>query len=301
MSKLSLGPRYGKQSVPVFKIRKQGAHHEVIDLVVRIMLEGDVSDSWLTGENHQILPTETQKNTCYALAALTEYDCPETYALALGADILRRHGHFDSVTLDVEQRKWERIVVGGKGHNHAFYAPKDAIKGTCHVVVTRSTSSVTSGVKDVKIMKTTQSGFKGFIKDKYTTLQPVGAGTDYPDRIMCTEMDSTWTWSRKPRGGYAAANKAVFETLIAHFAGPPDTGVFSKSLQETTYKMATAALAEFPELTEVYLGTPNVHFYRSELEKFGIPNPNVVFQSTDCHSTASGRIETHLARTLAKL
>lgn len=297
-----LKPRYGKQSVPVFKIRKHGAQHDIIDLVVKITLEGAVSDSWLQGENHQILPTETQKNTCYALAKLTEYDCAETYAVALGRDILRRHKHFKLVTLEIFERLWERVTVDGKGHNHVFMAPKDPIKRTCKVLVAAAGPiEVTSGVKDVKIMKTTQSGFKGFIRDKYTNLQPVGEGTDFPDRIMCTELEATWKWTKEPAGGYRAANQAVFTTLVDTWSGPPTTGVFSKSVQETAYKMATAALAKFPALDDVFLATPNVHFYRYELEKFGIPNPNVVFQSTDCHTTASGRIETRVLRTAAKL
>jgi len=40
-----------------------------MDTEVNIMLSGAVSDSWTKGENHQIVPTETQKNTCYAIAA----------------------------------------------------------------------------------------------------------------------------------------------------------------------------------------------------------------------------------------
>jgi urate oxidase len=100
----------------VFKIRKErsgvGKRHEVIDLMIQIMLDGHVQDSWLTGNNHQILPTETQKNTCarldvaclaastetwfgtgYVAALNNEYDCAEEYAVALANDILRRHTH----------------------------------------------------------------------------------------------------------------------------------------------------------------------------------------------------------------
>ena len=44
----------GKQSVPVFKIRKEGNKHTVVDMVVKIMLEGDVSKSWTDGDNCQV-------------------------------------------------------------------------------------------------------------------------------------------------------------------------------------------------------------------------------------------------------
>jgi urate oxidase len=55
--------------VPVFKVIKgKDGKHEVLDMVVQIMLNGDVSLSWTKGDNSQIVPTETQKNTCYAIA-----------------------------------------------------------------------------------------------------------------------------------------------------------------------------------------------------------------------------------------
>jgi len=292
---------YGKQSVPVFKIRKNGPNHTVVDMLVKIMLRGKVEDSWLSGDNHQILPTETQKNTCYVLAQKTDYDAAETYALSLAKDILSRHAHISVVEVDVEERPWERLVVNNKPHSHAFSKPRDPHKLTCKVVAPRDgPPTVTSGVKDLCLMKTTQSGFAGYIQDEYTTLQPTGAGSANPDRIMCTELEATWTWGSLPQN-IREANAGVLNQLLVMWSGDPVDGKFSKSVQETAYKMATEALILFPGLNEVYLATPNIHHYRSDLEQFGLRNPNVVFQSTDCHTTASGRIETRVSRPRARL
>ena len=92
-----------------------------------------------------------------------------------------------------------------------------------------------------------------------------------------------------------------FPFVIELFAGPPDTGVWSKSLQETAYKMCVEVLRKFPEVSHVHLVTPNIHHYTYPLERFGMSNPNIVFQSTDCHTTASGRIETMVRRPGARL
>ncbi len=62
----------------------------------------------------QILPTETQKNTCYALALKTEFSAIEDYALTLGRDILRRHAHISAVDVTIQQRTWERVSVGNQ-------------------------------------------------------------------------------------------------------------------------------------------------------------------------------------------
>jgi urate oxidase len=151
-------------------------------------------------------------------------------------------------------------------------------------------------------MKTTASGFSGFIQDKYTDLQPVGAGSSNPDRIMCTEMTASWDHTPGVQvPDYTAVNTAVAQLLLDRFAGPAPKGVFSKSLQETVYRMATDTLAKFPTLAAVEIITPNVHFYPWEAGKFGLDNPNVVFRSTEPDTTASGRIYTKLTRANAKL
>jgi urate oxidase len=129
----------------------------------------------------------------------------------------------------------------------------------------------------------------------------VGVAGGSPDRIMCTLLDSTWTYSRPPVGGYARNNKAIVQCLLDHWSGPADTGRYSKSVQETAYIMATKALDRFPELSEIYLGTPNIHHYTYPLEQFGMSNPNIVFQATDSATTASGRIETRVKRHSARL
>ena len=126
-------------------------------------------------------------------------------------------------------------------------------------------------------------------------VQPVEKGVA-PDRIMATELEALWTYSSPPRGGYEAANERIFATILASWGGPPDVGVYSLSLQQTAYNAAERVLNTFPEIDEVLLTTPNIHFYTYPLEQFGLSNPNLVFQSTDCDSTASGRIETRLAR-----
>lgn len=296
-----LSPTYGKQSVPVFKISKQGPNHSIIDMVVKIMLEGDISQSWLTGENHQILPTETQKNTCYAIALKKDFDSVEDYSLALARDIMSRHKHITKITVEGFQRVWHRATVGGEPHSHVFLSSKAPVRRTSLLVLPRGgLPQFTSGVVDIKLMKTTQSGFEGYICDEYTNLKPVGGGDGAvtPDRIMCTDMVAYWRFipGHAPHDKFHDVNTQVMNKLVDVFAGNPKTGVFSKSLQETAYKMATEVLKAFPNILEIVLETPNVHFYRYELEQFGLKNPNVVFQSTDSVTTASGRIVTRLTR-----
>jgi urate oxidase len=41
-------------------------------------------------------------------------------------------------------------------------------------------------VKDLKVLKTTQSGYEGFLRDEFTLLPEVR------DRIMATSVSATW-------------------------------------------------------------------------------------------------------------
>jgi len=302
MSSYTLDASYGKQSVPVMKVNKdeKTGVHTVLDMTVQIVLRGDVNKSWLSGDNSQIVPTETQKNTCYANAVLNEFDCGEDYATFLGKDLLTRHTHLASATIDVDEARWDRVTDHNGNHNHAFTSPHSPVVTTCHVIVKRDARArdgfsvtVSSGIKALRLLKTTQSGFDGFIVDKYTNLQPTSPSST---RMFSTEMTAQWTYSKKPSGGYKAAKIDVSKILVAKFAGPAPGGLFSKSLQETVYNMGTAALDKYSSIDNVHLITPNIHFYRWDAEQFGMTNPNVVFQSTKPDSTASGRIVTSITR-----
>ena len=75
-------------------------------------------------------------------------------------------------------------------------------------------------------------------------------------RMFSTEMTGTRAFNSAPQGGYAAANRRICELLVTQFAGDRPDGVFSKSLQETTYKMCTTVLNAFPSVENMNLITP---------------------------------------------
>lgn len=49
---------------------------------------------------------------------------------------------------------------------------------------------VHSGVQDMKVLKTTQSGFEGFLRDRFTTLQ------EARDRCFCTSVYARWRYNK---------------------------------------------------------------------------------------------------------
>lgn len=61
---------YGKNSVKVLVIRRQGSSHSIIELKADVELTLRSRKDYLQGDNSDIIPTDTIKNTVHALAKL---------------------------------------------------------------------------------------------------------------------------------------------------------------------------------------------------------------------------------------
>lgn len=61
---------YGKNMVKVLVIRRQGSHHEIIELKADVELTLKTRKDYLVGDNSDIIPTDTIKNTVHALAKI---------------------------------------------------------------------------------------------------------------------------------------------------------------------------------------------------------------------------------------
>src|SRR5580692_580136 len=62
------GSNYGKSRVRVVKVTRHPDRHDLAELTVNVQFEGDFDAVHLTGDNHNVLPTDTMKNTVQALA-----------------------------------------------------------------------------------------------------------------------------------------------------------------------------------------------------------------------------------------
>src|SRR5215510_4742894 len=80
--------QYGKAENRVVRVYRDSDRHEIRDLNVSTALRGDFTDAHTTGDQANVLPTDTQKNTAFAFAKQHGVSSPEDYALALGARFL---------------------------------------------------------------------------------------------------------------------------------------------------------------------------------------------------------------------
>ncbi|MBN8825591.1 MULTISPECIES: factor-independent urate hydroxylase [unclassified Spirosoma] len=259
---------YGKNAVNLSKIIRHPIYHEFRQIAVNISLQGDFETAHTLGDNSKILPTDTQKNTVYALAKEHFTDSIEHFALYLANYFLANNTQVSQATVDIIEFPWTQMAFDGDRHAHA-YLGGNSEKHTTTVIQTRSAVTVTAGLKDLLILKTTDSGFEGYIKDQFTTLKETA------DRIFATQCEASWTYTQQELD-FTALFKKIREILLKTFAHHK-----SLSVQQTLLAMGEAVLNETPEVSEISLKLPNKHHILFNLEQFGMENKNEIFIATD--------------------
>ena len=260
--------QYGKAETRLVTVRRDGDTHHLTDLNVSIALRGDLAASHLTGDNGNVVPTDTQRNTVYAFARQQPVGEIEDFALRLGRHFTGSFGQITGARVLIEQYAWERIEADGAPHPHAFRRASDE-KRTTAVTVADDQAWVVSGLTDLVVLKSTGSEFHGYARDEYTTLP------ETTDRVLATAVTARWRYQRQDVD-WASAFTSIRAALLRAFAT-----THSLTLQQTLYAMGEAVLAEHDEVAEIRLSLPNKHHFAVDLSPFGLDNPNEVFHAAD--------------------
>ncbi|EGV98613.1 Uricase [Cricetulus griseus] len=226
---------YGKDMVRVLHIQRDGKYHSIKEVATSVQLTLRSKKDYLYGDNSDIIPTDTIKNTVHVLA---------------------------------------KLKGNGVKHVHAFiHTPT----GThfCEVEQMRNAPPVIhSGIKDLKVLKTTQSGFEGFIKDQFTTLPEV------KDRCFATQVYCKWRYQRRDVD-FEATWSTVRDIILKKFAGPYDRGEYSPSVQKTLYDIQVLSLSQVPEIEDMEISLPNIHYFNIDMSKMGLINKEEVLLPLD--------------------
>ena len=273
MSDIILGKnQYGKAENRVVRIYRDTARHEIHDVNVSTCLRGDFSAAHLVGDQSEVLPTDTQKQTAYAYAKEKGLTSIEEYGLALARHFVHDVEPVQGARVELDEYAWERAVVDGAEHDYTFIRKGQEVR-TAAITVSADEDGVgewvVGGLKDLVILKSTGSEFAGFLNDPYTILEPTH------DRVMATSLVAQWRFTTT-EVDWDAVYTGVKTQLVKQFAV-----VDSLALQQTLYHMGKAVLEEFPQLAEVRLSAPNKHHFVYDLSPFGLENPGEVFHADD--------------------
>jgi urate oxidase len=260
-----LGPnQYGKAENRVVRVFRDTDPHEIVDYNVSVALAGGQEPPHLTGDNSPVLPTDTQKNTVYAFAREDDVVAqPESFGIRLARHFVDNTEPITRARVRLEMFPWSRL-----GNPHAFVRDGRYVR-TATVTYDGSTTWVVSGVKDLSILKTTDSEFAGFLQDRFTTLAPAH------DRIMATSLVAQW-WHTSEDVDWGKSHDGAVQALLDTYGNH-----YSLAHQQTLYEAGKAVLTGQPEIAEIRIWAPNKHHFVYDLARFGIENDNEVFHADD--------------------
>ena len=193
----------------------------------------------------------------------------EDYAKELADFFLKRNPQVTSASIRIESTLWKRLTVDGMPHPSAFMRGSNELQTTSVERTQAGSFAVVSGLEDLVLLKTANSGFEGFIKDSLTTLP------ETQDRLFGTAVKATWRYASNDLASDVLRAK-IRETLLKTFASHD-----SKSVQQTLYAMAESTLETISEIDEIEITMPNKHCLLVDLSRFGQDNPNEIFVPTD--------------------
>src|SRR3954464_12841698 len=241
--------QYGKAETHLVRVVRDGDVHELRDLLVSVALSGALDAVHLRGDNAAVLATDTQKNTVYAFAKERGVGTPEQFAA-----LLARHfvgGAITRARVQVVEAGWARLG------DHAFVQSAREQR-VATVICSPDAEWYGSGLTDLVVLKTTDSEFHGFPRDRYTTL------AETTDRILATAVTARWRYTRTDLdfdGTYATVRTALLETFAA---------THSFALQQSLFAMGEAVLERCADVAEIRMSMPNKHHFLQDLSAFGL-------------------------------
>ncbi|GAB4836222.1 hypothetical protein Ancab_001137 [Ancistrocladus abbreviatus] len=296
---LKLEQRHGKSRVRVGRVwRDPNGTHFFVEWKVSISLLSDCIPAYVSADNSQIVTTDTMKNTVYVKAKeCTQQLSAEDFAIVLAKHFTSFYHQVTAATVKIVEKPWTRVYIDGQPHRHGFKLGSE--KHVTEVVLTKAGAlTLTSGVEGLALLKTTKSGFEGFVRDKNTLLP------ETRERMLATEVTASWRYhfnslsSIPPKPLYFAERYGnVSKVLVNTFFGPPKEGVYSPSVQSTLYQMAKAVLGRFQDIASIQLNMPNLHFLPVNLSSKD--NPALVKFDDDVYLPTDephGSIEASLSR-----
>lgn len=270
---------YGKSEVRLVKVTRRPGRHELRDLTVDVALEGYFDAAHTRGDNTGLLATDTMRNTVYALAKQHPLEDIEPFAIALVEHFLEAGPSVTRARVHVVEHPWARLEVDGRPHEHVF---QRGMGGQRVATVTGEGDGVEveSGIDDLLVLKTTQSGWAGYLHDRYTTIPE----TD--DRILATVITATWSYDTASVD-FERVWHGVRDRILRAFGDH-----YSPSVQYTLYRMGEAVLESHAEIARIRFSLPNKHHLLFDLSRFDLENDHEIFHvTTEPYGLIEGTVE----------
>ncbi|KAL6941235.1 hypothetical protein ACO0RG_002358 [Hanseniaspora osmophila] len=291
---------YGKDNVKFLKVKKDPQNpkkHEVMEATVKVLLKGAFETSYTEADNASIVPTDTVKNTILIHAKKCDTFPIEKFAAELALHFTAKYEQVHGVTIKIIQDKWVKY----EDHSFVLESPEKKVCTLDYDLVNGpQVYQMSTILKDLTVLKSTNSMFYGYNKCDYTTLKPT------TDRVLSTDIMSTLDWNPTKLGSLVDIRKGLKDHIFNKtFGNTRDITlkIFaeenSPSVQATMYNMATEILKQNSELEFVSYELPNKHYILFDLKwHHGLDNDNELFYPSP---HPNGLIKCRVGRNQSKL
>jgi urate oxidase len=259
---------YGKSEIRLVKVTRRPGGHDLRDLTVGVKLDGDFAAAYIDGDNTGLIATDTMRNVVYALANEHGIDDIESFGLRLVEHFLEAGPGVTSARVNIIEHPWARLEVGGRPHEHAFQRGSGGNR-VATVFGDGGNPEIEAGIDDLLVLKTTGSGWEGFLRDRFTALPETS------DRILATIITARWSYLTHDID-FGASWCGVGQTILEAFSDH-----YSPSVQFTLHHMGKAVLDARPEVERISFSLPNKHHLLYDLARFGLQNENEIFNATN--------------------
>jgi len=243
---------YGKDDVIVYRLNRDGRTPDsaspVFGANVLMLIYGDAFwETYTTGDNTGLIATDSMKNFIQRETMNFEgYDL-ESYSRFLCSRFLETYAQVEGAQVTATEIPY-RAVAGGA----AAFEPGGPERAMSRIELRRAEGELElvearSGISGFRLLRLGGSAFHGFVRDQYTTLP------DIQNRPLHMGLSLDWLYTTADaafsRGAVTAQVRATVHRIFHQFE--------SGSIQQIIYQMATAMLAEIPQIAEVNLEAQN--------------------------------------------
>ena len=258
---------HGESKLRMLRIVRRGDRHDPRELSVSCRFEGDFAPAFRDGRSDGLLPGEALKNLVHRAARDYGAGEIEEFGLALTDRVLSQHPAITRARVEVTEKSWERLAVGGRAQGQSFMSGPQELK-TAAVTGNGRRSAVVSGVSGLSMMRTA-----GFAPRSGKAAED--EVSDDLQRLLVVELAARWSYSsadvtfRTYREGVRAL---IVETFARHA---------SRSVQHVLYAMADVVLANYADIADVTLALQERPYRAADLFTAGVDNPADLFVAVE--------------------
>jgi urate oxidase len=251
-------PLEGIQTIPESTFT--GRRNILFGMNVKVAAEGEeFLTSFTEGDNTKIVATDSMKNFILRHAGQYEGATLEGFLEFTGRSFLKKYQQMTGIRVSAEQIPFDELPVctgSSIEPSHLVFRYSLNEQACASVEVKRSahkivTTSQTSGLTGLKLIKVKGSSFYGYVKDEYTTLP------ESFDRPLFIFLNINWCYDdhedakgEDPKKYVAAEQVKDIAYTIFHEENSP-------SIQNLIYRIGLRILERFPQLAEVRFESNN--------------------------------------------